>query len=29
MLKRFVEEWIPMERKYFETFGIKEKGTQI
>lgn len=24
MLKRFVEEWIPMEHKYFEEFRIKE-----
>lgn len=29
MLKRFVEEWIPMEHKYFEAFGIKEKATHI
>lgn len=25
MLKRFLQEWIPMENKYFEAFGIKEK----
>lgn len=29
MLKRFVEEWIPMEHNYFEAFGIKEKATRI
>ena len=22
MLKRFLQEWIPMENRYFETFGI-------
>jgi hypothetical protein len=21
-LKRFLQEWIPMENRYFETFGI-------
>ena len=26
MLKRFVEEWIPRENKYFETYKIKEKS---
>ena len=25
MLTRFVEEWIPMEEKYFETFNIADK----
>jgi uridine kinase len=25
-LKRFIEEWIPMENCYFETFGIREKS---
>lgn len=25
MLSRFLNEWIPMENQYFETFGIKEK----
>lgn len=29
MLKRFVEEWIPMEHKYFEAFRIKEKAIVI
>lgn len=27
MLKRFTEEWIPMEHKYFEEYKIKEKGS--
>ena len=26
MLKRFVEEWIPRENQYFETYKIKEKS---
>ncbi len=26
MLKRFVEEWIPMENRYFDVFQIKEKS---
>lgn len=26
MLARFQKEWIPMENKYFEAFGIKEKS---
>lgn len=26
MLKRFQNEWIPMENKYFETYKIKEKS---
>lgn len=25
MLSRFIEQWIPMEKKYFNTFGIEEK----
>ena len=25
MLSRFLDEWIPMEEQYFETFGIREK----
>ncbi len=25
MAKRFFEEWIPLERKYFDAFGIKDK----
>lgn len=25
MLNRFLNEWIPMENRYFETFGIREK----
>lgn len=29
MLKRFVEEWIPMENLYFETFGIREKSDLV
>lgn len=29
MLKRFVEEWIPKENQYFETFMIKEKADII
>ena len=29
MLKRFVEEWIPMEHKYFEEYKIREKATRI
>lgn len=29
MLKRFVEEWIPMERRYFETFNIREKADLV
>lgn len=29
MLKRFVEEWIPMEHKYFEKLKIREKATRI
>ena len=24
-LKRFISEWIPLENRYFESFGIKEK----
>lgn len=27
MLTRFLNEWIPMENRYFETFRIKEKYT--
>ena len=26
MLSRFLDEWIPMEEQYFETFGIRGKG---
>lgn len=29
MLKRFVEDWIPKENQYFETFHIKEKADMI
>ena len=29
MLKRFEEEWIPMEQKYFAFFGIGEKSVHI
>jgi uridine kinase len=25
MLKRFKEEWIPLEEKYFDAFGVKER----
>ena len=24
-LKRFIDEWIPLENRYFENMGIKEK----
>lgn len=27
--KRFEKEWIPMENKYFETYGIREKCIRI
>ena len=26
-LDRFINEWLPMEEKYFETYRIKEKST--
>lgn len=29
MQKRFFEEWIPMEKRYFGYFGIKEKATFV
>lgn len=29
MLRRFTKEWIPMENRYFETFGIREKSIEI
>ena len=29
MLQRFVNEWIPKEDLYFETFKIKEKANII
>ena len=29
MLKRFVEEWIPKENEYFDSFKIKEKANMI
>lgn len=29
MLKRFIEEWIPKENLYFDTFNIKEKADII
>lgn len=28
-LKRFREEWIPMENRYFEAFGIREKSCRL
>lgn len=27
--RRFVDDWIPMENRYFETFGIREKCIKI
>lgn len=29
MLKRFKEEWIPMENRYFESFGIRKDSIQF
>lgn len=26
LLKRFIDEWIPLEEKYFGSFGVKEKS---
>ncbi len=29
MLSRFIEQWIPMEEKYFNTFGIEEECSVV
>ena len=29
MLKRFTEEWIPLENKYFKEFKIEEKADLV
>lgn len=29
MLERFINEWIPMENRYLETFGIKERSILV
>ena len=29
MLKRFLEEWIPMEHKYFDNYAIRDKAMII
>jgi len=29
MHRRFIEEWIPLENKYFDKMGIKEKGDLV
>ena len=29
MLKRFIDQWIPMENAYFEEFGIREKADVV